>query len=168
MKFKDYFLKEITTLADKVKAYKDGLNRELFKTTDSVDFIAKQLGWEKRPANVSDAEKKLEIQRRPGQTRERQSKDSYVEGQLKERIVSIGKRDKRARDAKLNEAQKPLTCEVCGFDPLQLDIYNVNDEQAKKFFEVHHKQAIADGPRQTKLDDLMIVCANCHTLEHHK
>jgi len=167
MKFKDYFLTEISRV-EKARAYEDGLNQGLFKTTDSVDFIAKQLGWERRPANVSDAEQDLGIQRRPGQTRVRQSKDSYVEGQLKERIVSIGKRDRSARDAKLNEAQKPLTCDVCGFDPLMLNIYNINEEQAKKFFEVHHKQAIADGPRQTTTDDLMIVCANCHTLEHHK
>ena len=72
--FKEYFLTEgrpgISQI-EKETSYEDALNAGVFKTTDDIKTIALKMGWEKRPANVSDAERGLGIQRRPGQTRDR-------------------------------------------------------------------------------------------------
>ena len=32
--------------------------------------------------------------------------------------------------------------------------------------DVHHKDPIAEGERTTTLDDVLVLCANCHRLAH--
>ncbi|ACL04244.1 HNH endonuclease [Desulfatibacillum aliphaticivorans] len=56
-----------------------------------------------------------------------------------------------------------LKCEVCGFD-----FSSVYGEHGYGFCEVHHLQPLskADGVVQTKLEDLSIVCSNCHRIIH--
>ena len=168
--FKEYLLTEISREEKLAKAYEDGLNRELFKTTDSVDFIAKQLGWEKRPANVSDAEKKLEIQRRPGQTRQRSKKEFYKEGSFEERVKKVGKRDPNVRKEKLaSYGDNPVYCDVCGFYPLNEKFQAIypylNQQNYLSMFDVHHIRGIKEGERITDpINDTMVVCGNCHEL----
>lgn len=56
-----------------------------------------------------------------------------------------------------------LACELC-----QFDFYAVYGEVGKGFAECHHKSPLylLDAERTTRLDDLMIVCANCHRMVH--
>jgi hypothetical protein len=57
-----------------------------------------------------------------------------------------------------------LPCEVCGFD--FLEVYGALGEG---FAEAHHKRSLAESPvngQVTSLDDLAIVCANCHRMLH--
>lgn len=70
----------------------------------------------------------------------------------------------RERDPKLVKAKKltvaNLDCEVCGFS--SLDFYGV------QYCEVHHKKALSQLSEGcvTTLQDLAIVCANCHRIIH--
>lgn len=55
-----------------------------------------------------------------------------------------------------------LVCEVCGFD--YEERYGPLGED---FIECHHAMPLADGEdRETTLDDLVLLCANCHRMIH--
>lgn len=56
-----------------------------------------------------------------------------------------------------------LACSVCGFDFQQF-----YGELGADFCEVHHLRALADtdGEVETRLEDLAIVCSNCHRMLH--
>lgn len=53
-----------------------------------------------------------------------------------------------------------LNCECCNFE-----FYSTYGEQ---FIECHHRKPIAMGKRLTSLDDLALVCSNCHRMLHRK
>lgn len=79
--------------------------------------------------------------------------------QLKERKPRIVRRKKRAVLA----AAGRLLCEACGFD-----FAAVYGKLGDGFAECHHRLPLAalDGETPTRLDDLAIVCANCHRMLH--
>ena len=69
---------------------------------------------------------------------------------------------KRKKEAVLQATGK-LSCQCCGFD-----FASAYGELGAGFAECHHTQPIAslkEGHR-TKLEDLAIVCANCHRMLH--
>lgn len=59
-----------------------------------------------------------------------------------------------------------LLCERCGLDPKKA----YGSELGDACIEVHHKFPLAEMPprRNTKLEDLMCVCANCHRVIHRE
>jgi predicted HNH restriction endonuclease len=58
-----------------------------------------------------------------------------------------------------------LVCEVsgCGFD-----FFRTYGELGREFAECHHRVPLSllAGVRETRLEDLAIVCANCHRMLH--
>lgn len=78
---------------------------------------------------------------------------------------------RRERNAKLVEKKKTavrkatgkLCCEVCGFD-----FKEEYGELGEGFCEVHHLTPLhlSDGNTTTTLEDLAIVCSNCHRVIH--
>ena len=55
-------------------------------------------------------------------------------------------------------------CEVCSFN-----FENQYPKLGDNFIECHHKLPIAEGGvRETKVEDLAIVCSNCHRMLHRK
>jgi 5-methylcytosine-specific restriction enzyme A len=88
------------------------------------------------------------------------------EGRLLTRMHRVRERNrelvKRKRAAVLRETGR-LACEACDFD--------FNDrygEHGRGFIEVHHLlplHALSPGSR-TRLQDLAILCANCHRMVH--
>jgi len=67
-----------------------------------------------------------------------------------------------AKKAAVLTATRRLACEVCTFD-----FFARYGELGKEFCEVHHLQPLASGGlRQTTLDDLAVVCSNCHRMMH--
>jgi len=56
--------------------------------------------------------------------------------------------------------ESKLFCEVCGFS--FLDVYG------EEYIECHHVVPISEGVRETKLEDLCLVCSNCHRMLHRK
>lgn len=95
---------------------------------------------------------------------------SGVEGATRLRLVRHRQRERRLREAKVQAALAAapdgrLHCEVphCAFD-----FEDTYGELGRGFAEVHHLQPLAvfDGPVVVKLDDLAVVCANCHAMIH--
>ena len=67
-----------------------------------------------------------------------------------------------AKKAAVLIATRRLACEVCTFD-----FFERYGDRGKEFCEVHHLRPLASGGfRQTALDDLAVVCSNCHRMMH--
>lgn len=68
----------------------------------------------------------------------------------------------KKRDLVMNSTGR-LACEVCGFDFAQ-----AYGELGGGFCEVHHKLPLSeiDSIVETRLDDLAVVCSNCHRMIH--
>lgn len=91
-----------------------------------------------------------------------------LEGEVREMMVRHRKRERRVRDAKIRAVLAEtgrLRCEVprCGFD-----FFEVYGEPGRDFAHVHHRAPLSSRSEDddTKLDDLAIVCANCHAIIH--
>lgn len=76
-------------------------------------------------------------------------------------------RDPKLVVAKRKEAAAAgnLACEVCGFD-----FKATYGELGEGYIEVHHTKPVYTllAGTRTKLDDLALLCANCHRMAHRK
>lgn len=97
-----------------------------------------------------------------------QEDDEFSEGKL-----LLKKHLKRERNPKLiSEAKKRfieknghLFCEVCGFD-----FEEKYGDLGENFIEAHHTKPVSemtDGEK-TKIEDIAMVCSNCHSMIHRK
>lgn len=91
------------------------------------------------------------------------------EGKLVTRVHVARERDpkiiKLKKDAVLKQDGK-LCCEACGFD-----FQKVYGERGKDFIECHHENplALTFGTAKTTINDLILLCSNCHRMVHrHK
>jgi 5-methylcytosine-specific restriction protein A len=91
----------------------------------------------------------------------------WREGDVRWRYVKHRSRERSLRRAKVEEAMKQgrLRCEVpgCGFD-FEAQYGAIG----RGFAHVHHLRPLAalDGEQSVSLEDLAIVCANCHAMVH--
>jgi len=79
----------------------------------------------------------------------------------------------RERDSKINKKKKELyfkeygklDCEACGFD-----FFKTYGNIGEGFIEAHHRIPLSkiNGESKTKLEDLALVCSNCHRMIHRK
>lgn len=87
------------------------------------------------------------------------------EGRLLIRRHVARERDRRLRQRKIQAVQlsgKVLACEACGFDFAQ-----TYGERGRGYIECHHVIPLyMTGTRTTRLDDLSLLCANCHRMIH--
>jgi len=92
---------------------------------------------------------------------------SFPEGAEKRRLHLTRERSRTlvAKAKSIAIEQDPmLRCQVCGFSFTER-----YGEHGRKFIEAHHKQPIAElkqGSR-TRLEDIALVCANCHRMLHY-
>lgn len=92
---------------------------------------------------------------------------SAVEGAVRAKLVKHRSRERALRHAKIHAAmgQGSLLCEVpgCGFD-FEARYGNLG----RGYAQVHHLIPLAslDGPTRVRLEDLAVVCANCHVMIH--
>ena len=94
---------------------------------------------------------------------------SALEGELRISMVRHKRREQKLRAVKIQEFFRAhggcLKCEVpgCGFD-----FFETYGEVGFEFAHVHHLKPLAsrETPTATKLSDLAIVCANCHSMIH--
>ncbi|MEV7957828.1 HNH endonuclease [Streptomyces sp. NPDC058316] len=88
-----------------------------------------------------------------------------AEGRLLTRWATFRERNPALRKRKIAQARKlgqPLQCSVCTFHFGQR--YGILGEG---YIEVHHVLPLhLSGPRETKLEDLAFLCANCHRMCH--
>lgn len=88
---------------------------------------------------------------------------TVTEGKLK--LVTHFRRERNSEIVRRKKQQalesNILFCEVCNF--------SFREKYAVNFIECHHKTPISQtGITQTKLEDLALVCANCHRMLHKK
>ena len=94
---------------------------------------------------------------------------TFPEGRRIERKHKLRERSSRVvQDAKKLHAENNkgrMPCQVCGFD--FLDAYG---SRGRGFVEAHHTSPLSDlkdrDGTQTSVDDLALVCANCHRMLH--
>ncbi|MGD0538964.1 MAG: hypothetical protein ABSC03_15120 [Verrucomicrobiota bacterium] len=86
---------------------------------------------------------------------------SALEGEPIEYRGYRRKRDHKLKRAALDAAQG--VCVVCG-----VDFSKILNGRGVRVLQVHHKKQLGqqDAPRINTLDDLAVVCANCHALIH--
>jgi hypothetical protein len=86
---------------------------------------------------------------------------SYTEGQRRYRETSYFARNPAlVADAKRIHGVK---CVVCGFD-----FEKIYGSIGKGYIECHHLKQMADNElRATKVEDVAVLCANCHRMIHH-
>jgi hypothetical protein len=100
--------------------------------------------------------------------RELDEEESFPEGKEKYRIHKAKERNQKLIALKKQKAfsQNPnMPCEICQFS-FKLKYGEIGD----KFIEAHHVSPISQLTEEveTKLDDLILVCANCHKILHRK
>ena len=74
-------------------------------------------------------------------------------------------RSKRNRTIRDKCAERDhYTCQVCGFN-----FEKVYGERGKGFIEIHHTKPLSsyDGEHEIKLEHLIALCSNCHSMIHY-
>lgn len=90
---------------------------------------------------------------------------SAREGRVLERRHLARERDPKLRSRKISAVRKAvgrIACEACGFD-----FARVYGDRGIDFAECHHRIPLhASGPTVTRLQDLVLLCSNCHRMIH--
>ncbi|WP_329288050.1 HNH endonuclease [Streptomyces sp. NBC_01455] len=88
-----------------------------------------------------------------------------IEGRLLSRWALSRERNPKLRRLKIQKVQsggQPLQCEVCAFD-----FSRAYGQLGDGYIEVHHVTPLhISGTWETKLSDLVCLCANCHRMCH--
>lgn len=92
--------------------------------------------------------------------------DEALEGRILTRVHRSRERNQKLvakrKAQRRTECGGALSCEACGFD----FVVKYGD-RGDGFAECHHKIPLAEsGTTKTRLDDLAILCANCHRMIH--
>mgnify|MGYP001283416096 CR=1 FL=1 len=84
-----------------------------------------------------------------------------IEGIVRETVALIRGRNRALRDAALKRS-----CGVCA--ACEIDFSRVLDGKGYGALQVHHTKQLSllNEPTSTSIDDLAVVCANCHALIH--
>jgi 5-methylcytosine-specific restriction protein A len=95
-----------------------------------------------------------------------EGEDEAQEGRILYRRHRVRERDRALVKRKKHQAQQRtgrLACEVCAFD-----FEAVYGRHGAGYIECHHTVPLAQvtGPRTTRLEDLAVVCSNCHRMLH--
>lgn len=93
---------------------------------------------------------------------------SAAEAKERYRTHRVLERSKKLRDAKIEHhlaAGNLIACEACGFD-----FAATYGDLGDGYIEVHHRVPLAELPPNvvTTVNDLALLCANCHRMAHRK
>ena len=96
------------------------------------------------------------------------TEEGFSEGRLIERRHKYRERNSTIVDEAKQQAydRDPLLrCEVCGFS-----FKETYGERGEQFIEAHHKIPLAEltGKTKNKVEDLALVCSNCHAMIHRR
>ncbi|QNJ91205.1 HNH endonuclease [Mycolicibacterium fluoranthenivorans] len=90
-----------------------------------------------------------------------------IEGRLLERRHFSRERDRSLRQKKIAahlSMNATLTCFTCGFD-----FHAAYGEHGDGYIECHHAVPLhVSGETRTRLNDLVLICANCHRMTHRR
>lgn len=90
---------------------------------------------------------------------------STTEGHTKTVLHKIRERNRKIIQLKKVAAKNNLRCEICGFS-----FFEKYGAFGQNFIEVHHTNPVAEMKpnERTRLEDLILVCSNCHSIIHSK
>ncbi|MGA4690140.1 HNH endonuclease [Rhodococcus sp. AB351] len=92
---------------------------------------------------------------------------SALEGAVKRRWAASRERDPKLRKEKIAQSMRDrgeVSCEVCSFD-----FARMYPGHGDGYIEVHHRVPLhVSGEVPSTLDDLILLCANCHRMIHRK
>ncbi len=94
---------------------------------------------------------------------------AYAEGASAYRKHKVIERNpevvKKAKEKHAKENDGRLICEVCNFD-----FFKAYGDRGQGFAEGHHKKPVSEmkAGDETKVEDIAIVCSNCHRMIHRK
>lgn len=94
--------------------------------------------------------------------------ENFPEGKVKERLHKYKERNpkviKEAKD-KFKKEHGKLYCQVCGFD-----FEEVYGEIGQDYIEGHHTKPVSELKEDdaTNVNDILLVCSNCHRMLHRK
>lgn len=87
------------------------------------------------------------------------------EGRLLRSLQVKRERNPKLRQRKINQVKQrgdAVACSVCSFD-----FFVTYGERGRDFIEVHHVLPLhVSGETTTRLDDLELLCSNCHRILH--
>ena len=92
----------------------------------------------------------------------------FPEGKIKFRLHLYRERNpkviKKAKDNFIKKNKK-IYCEICGF--CYEDVYG---DVGKGYIEGHHIKPVSElsEDEETKVEDIILICANCHKMIHRK
>lgn len=91
--------------------------------------------------------------------------DGAIEGRILTRVHRARERNQamvQKRKKQRVEQCGVLSCEVCNFD-----FASIYGERGEGFAECHHKVPLSEsGETKTRIEDLAVLCANCHRMIH--
>jgi hypothetical protein len=89
------------------------------------------------------------------------------EGTRYERLSRQASRSTALREAKIREVLAESGSLACEVPNCRFDFFKTYGELGRGFAHVHHRRPLAKrGARDSKLEDLAVVCANCHAMIH--
>lgn len=101
----------------------------------------------------------LDVPDAAGEVEEPDFDEGFVEGRA---FFGLHRRRERSSAAVERKKRPPAVCEVCGFD-----FEKQYGAHGRGFIECHHIQPLADvDVALTRMEDLALVCANCHRMLH--
>lgn len=163
LKHLNNFAKNFTSIKKKNESDIDNLLKLIIENINKIDDPKKELIKEASKAihtliNTSDEYYKFD---------DLLEKD-FIEGNKKMALHFYRERNTKLvrlkKDLFMKENGK-LFCEACKFD-----FHHAYGERGKDYAEIHHNIALSssDFMRTTKLDDLNVLCSNCHRMVHRK
>ncbi|WP_435240541.1 HNH endonuclease [Streptomyces cucumeris] len=131
-----------------------------------ADFISQPSRMANAARAIATGIRSGELQRIPEQPDEiAEDGVTGTEGRLLARWTISRERDPKLRKRKIDSVRRlgqPLMCEVCDFH-----FGGFYGAIGEGYIEVHHLLPLhISGPRETKLDDLALLCSNCHRMCH--
>lgn len=128
--------------------------KELAKIASTIKNIVQNISLNAEIYKIEDEEIEYDFEAKEGLT-------IYKLHKYKERNRNIVKKKKETQLKKYGV----LSCEICGFN-----FVSVYGDLGKDFIECHHIKELAtlESETITKLEDLLLVCPNCHRMLHRK
>ena len=133
--------------------------KEFFRQRDKLHAIANEI---KKIADDADIKNKIYSIEDDEQT----ANDSVMEGQVLYKLHKVRERDVRIVKNKKEQSYTlfgKLCCEACIFE-----FESFYGDIVKGYIECHHRTPLASMQlaTKTKIDDLALVCSNCHRMLH--
>lgn len=139
------------------------LDKEVFQEFYSDRNRLGQIAYEIRQISINP---ELSIEVSKIENDETNETDSVKEGQVLYKLHKVRERDRKIIDAKKKKVLKEkgeLKCEACNFN-----FEKTYGQIGKGYIECHHLVPLSNFQvnKETKLEDLALLCSNCHRMIH--